>query len=177
MTNLTEQYTQAFAQNCLLEPSTWFEDDIPAEQEALLDNLILSAEIAERMVLSGLTHWSHLGWWKDVYQVLQTWCKCPSGLIKTRLVATWLLSTLPPEYPDADCRSCLWQLSQGEFCTVFAALNTPWPQRPEHYLHSLQWQTVAIAEAECQQHWAIANGAVYQRTGRVISLTGHHPGG
>ncbi|MDA0267946.1 MAG: hypothetical protein O3A14_13540 [Cyanobacteria bacterium] len=168
MTDLKAAYARAFADNCQLDPDAWFEDDTPQEQLALLDQLVVSSEVAETMLLAGETDWSHLAWWKDVYLVLRQWCHHPLGLIKTRLVATWLLSTVPHGYCDASCAAILRRLSQGQCGDVFAGLSSHWPRKPEFYLQHGQWQVTAFAEDADRQDWATANAALYQRTGKVI---------
>lgn len=142
MTILTEQYGKAFSDNCLLDPDSWFEDDTPLEQFELLDNLVVSSDVAESMLLSGETYWSHLGWWKDVYQTLKTWAQ-DGQLLKVQMIAQWLSQTLPDTPLDVDCSILLHQLASGDFCRTFKGMSCEWPKKPEFYRKRLLW---AIAD-------------------------------
>lgn len=161
---LTEQYTKAFAENCLLDPDSWFENDTPAEQLELLDSLVASQDVAQAMLLNGEVNWQHIGWWKDAYQTLEDWAR-HGHLIKVRLVAEWLLSTLPERLSDPDCSIILHKLSNGNFCSPFSGLACTWPQKTEFYLSRLKWQAVAISMDEEANIRATVQARIIARAG------------
>ena len=53
MSPLAAQYAEAFAENCQLDPGSWFEEDTPDEQLVLLDNLVVAQDVVEQMLLNG----------------------------------------------------------------------------------------------------------------------------
>lgn len=142
--SLTKQYNQAFSDNCLLEPESWFEDETPPEQLELLDNLVVSTEVAEQMLLCGETCWNHLAWWKDVYRTLRKWAH-DGHLIKVRLIAQWLTQTLPEHPMDSNCPIILAQLANGDFCQVFDGMISHWPHKPEFYRKRLMLDAAELA--------------------------------
>ncbi len=143
--NRAEQYITAFNANTELAPSTWFEADTPIEQLNRLDNLTYSGDIATAMLESGETLWTHLGWWRDVVEQFTTWAE--SGqLVRIKLTAQWLLSTLPPSPPDPDTRTFLEHLAAGHLLQVLPPVASRWPAPPEFYLSRLDWAMWEPAE-------------------------------
>jgi len=151
MSHLAAQYAEAFAENCQLDPGSWFEEDTPDEQLVLLDNLVVAQDVVEQMLLNGETCWHHLGWWPDVLKVFQNWAQA-GALVKVRLIAQWMLSEMPESIPDLDTPDALQKLSEGHFCGVLPAISSAWPAEPEFYLSRLQWPMFEISEfAEMDQ--------------------------
>ena len=144
MMTLTERYSQAFSDNCLLDSDSWFEADPPTQQLELLDKLVVSSDVAEQMLLAGETCWGHLGWWKDVYQTLRKWAH-DGHLIKVRLIAQWLNQTLPEHPTDTDCPIILAQLASSNFCQVFDGMTSRWPHKPEFYRKRLLLAVADVA--------------------------------
>lgn len=154
---LASDYAVAFAANCELDPDSWFEDDTPAEQLDLLENLVVAEDIAEAMLLSGEVCWSHPGWWADVWRVLETWAQ-GGHLIRLRLVAEWLLSTEPTG--DDEISIYLAKLANGQTCEVFPGLYCRWPAAPEFYLCHLQLAMFEVAEFAEMDEVATINTAI-----------------
>ena len=98
-------YEQASSLNYKLDNSSedWFNPDIPSEESFpwTADDLVLSEDVAIAMIEAGQTLWSHPSWVKDVGQILEEWER-DGKLIRVRLTATWMLSTLPPAPPAND---------------------------------------------------------------------------
>jgi hypothetical protein len=160
---LTSDYAIAFDANCQLDPDSWFEDDTPQEQLDLLDNLVVSRDVAESMLLSGEVNWSHPGWWPDIWQILRGWAK-DGNLIRLRLVADWLLSTNPTGDPDIS--TYLAQLAAGEPCEVFPGLSCRWPAPPEFYLSTLRWGMFEAAEFAVMDETATVNAYIALKRGK-----------
>lgn len=156
--SLIVEYTKAFDDNCLLEWETWFEDDTPQQQLDLLDNLVVSSDVAETMLLSGETHWSHLGWWRDVLDVMGVWAR-HGYLIRLRLISQWLRDTYPGGL-DPDIPAILNRLGQGDTCEEFLGLCCGWPAKPEHYLSTLQWGMYDVSEFAAMDEMAEIKTAI-----------------
>jgi hypothetical protein len=163
--SLATTYTKAFDDNCLLEWETWFEADTPQQQLDLLDNLVVSSDVAEDMLLSGQTHWGHLGWWGDVFKTMEKWARY-GHLIRIRLVAQWLLEPHPGSGLDPDVSKTLAHLAHGEICEVFPSLCCGWPARPEHYLRTLDWGMYEVAEQAVLEETAMVNTRIAIKYGR-----------
>lgn len=162
MSPLALQYVEAFNANSLLDAESWFEDDTPQEQLTLLNNLVVSEDVAEKMLLEGETCWHHLGWWADVLRVLENWAQ-NGQLIKVKLIAQWLLSTLPPTTPDPDTPAVLHRLAEGQFCGVFSPVSSRWPAKPQFYLKRLQWEMFEAAEFGAMEQAAEIRTAILKK--------------
>ena len=145
---MPSNYAITFDRELKLNPASWFEDELPAEQEALLIELADNPDpltLTESMLLDGQTCWSHPGWSRDLRIVFEQWAH-EGHLIKVRLVADWLLSTLPSDPLDSGIRAYLVSLSGGDFCDAFSHSACKWPTSPEFYRCSLTWPMVELAE-------------------------------
>ncbi|MBD2261050.1 hypothetical protein [Pseudanabaena sp. FACHB-2040] len=162
MSPLALQYVEAFDANCLLDAESWFQEDTPQEQLDLLNNLVVSEDVARKMLLEGETCWHHLGWWSDVLRVLEDWAQ-KGKLIKVRLIAQWLLSTLPAATSNPDAASVLQKLSDGQFCEVFSPLSCIWPAKPQFYLKHLQWSMFEDAEFAAMDQAAEIRTAILRK--------------
>lgn len=141
---LAETYTNAFADGLKLDPDSWFEDDTPQEQLDLLDSLVDTRKLIDAMLQSGETLWPHLGWGQEVFKVFREWAH-DGQLVKVRLMAQWLLSTLPEAPLDPDSAVTLQQLAEGDFCSPFQGMGSLWPNKPEFYRQRLQLGMVETA--------------------------------
>lgn len=95
----------------------WFNPSLPADLVFPAETEFTSNVIAE-MLESGETYWSHPGWIRDLWAVLKEWAM-GGLLIRTRLFAQWLVSTLPEVLIDPDINQRLLLLANGRFCEVF----------------------------------------------------------
>lgn len=116
----------------------WFDPAIPSalleadEQPAIYD-------LIPEMLEAGETYWSHPGWNQDIWRVLEFWAVDNGNLIRVRLTAQWLLSTLPIEPLDPEVRDRLQLLADGDFCSVFEGKCSGLYASREHYLKTLKW--------------------------------------
>lgn len=162
MSPLALRYTEAFDANCLLDADSWFEENTPQDQLDLLDTLVVAEDVAREMLLAGETCWHHLGWWCDVLRVLEDWAQ-HGRLIKVRLIAQWLLSTLPSSTPELNISSTLQKLSEGQFCEVFPPISCAWPAKPDFYLKRLQWGMFEAAEFAAMDQAAEIRTAILKK--------------
>jgi hypothetical protein len=95
----------------------WFNPDLPADWVFPTETEFRSNVIAE-MLEAGETYWSHPSWIRDVWTLLREW-SLDGLLIRVRLFAQWLITTLPEMPLDPDLHQRLSLLATGEFCTLF----------------------------------------------------------
>ncbi len=128
----------------------WFNPAIPSEISDPWGNqpIPLGVDVAVKMLDDGVTYWTHPGWSKDVWQLLNEWAN-DGNLIRVRLTAAWLLGTMPDDYADDELKAKLDYLADGQFCIPFEGISSSWPKLPEFYLQHLQWSTVWVA---CDRH-------------------------
>ncbi|MBD1851023.1 hypothetical protein H6F87_13535 [Cyanobacteria bacterium FACHB-502] len=91
----------------------WFNPNIPDALDYLPETEFLQDVVAE-MLEAGETYWYHPGWNRDLWDVLAQWT-FQKQLIRVRLYAEWLLSTLPADPIDPDLGNQLRQIASGEF--------------------------------------------------------------
>ena len=112
---------------------------------AYLAKLITENVITE-MMDQGETHWNHPGWNRDLWALLEEWA-IAGNLIRVRLTAQWLLSTLPHNPVDYDMGDRLLLLSSGDFCSVFESESSMLYASREHYLKTLRWGVLPYLDA------------------------------
>jgi hypothetical protein len=115
----------------------WFNTDIPSEL-AFPSETEFTGNIISEMLDQGETHWSHPGWNRDLWALLEEWA-IDGQLIRVRLTASWLLRTLPDDPIDGEMRDRLSLLSEGDFCRVFEGESSALYANREYYLKSMQW--------------------------------------
>lgn len=169
MTDLITQYAKAFEDELAINIELAFSDDCPPEQAALWDsNSPAAYALAETMLLEGQPNWGHLGWWKDVLFTFERWQDTPLGLIKCRLIANWLLGTLPANPLDDDIAPKLEAIASGDFCTAFEGASNIWPKKAEFYLKHLNLSMVEHSLDAAANDRATAQAWIYQRTGKIL---------
>jgi len=135
----------------------WFNPDISAEL-AFPAETEFTANVITEMLNQGETHWSHPGWNRDLWALLEEWA-IAGNLIRVRLTAQWLLSTLPCNPMDYDMGDRLLLLASGDFCSVFESESSMLYASREHYLKTLRWGMLPYLDA-----WIAETGAQERRS-------------
>lgn len=169
MIDLISEYSKAFEDELKLDFELAFSDECPPEQAALWESDKPACyQLAPMMLEAGVSNWGHLGWWKDILFTFQDWQDTPSGLIKCRLYAEWLLGTLPANHLDPDVAPKLEAIASGDFCTAFEGATSIWPKKAEHYLKTLNWQMLEYSLDAAANDRATAQAWIFQRTGKIV---------
>jgi hypothetical protein len=116
----------------------WFNPEIPSELAFPSDTEFPSDVITE-MLDQGETYWNHPGWIRDLWTLLEEW-GLSGQLVRLRLTADWLLTTIPANPLDGEMRDRLQLLAEGSFCNVFEGKASLVYANREYYLKTLQWQ-------------------------------------
>lgn len=123
----------------------WFNPMLPPEL-AFPPETEFTANVVVEMLEQGETYWSHPGWNRDLWALLEDWA-IAGNLIRARLTAQWLLSTLPANPIDADIGDRLQLLSTGDFCSLFEDESSMLYSSREHYLKTLCWGVLPFFDA------------------------------
>jgi len=148
MSALKTRFCEAFEIGMRMEDewAQWFDPSLP---QTLPDEYEYSPDVVIAMLDSGETYWSHPGWIQDIWRILDDWANA-GKLIRLRLTAQWLLSTLPHDPIDGDLGERLYLLATGQFCEAFEGEACLWPHNSKFYLTTLNWKMAGIAQAKEQ---------------------------
>ena len=91
----------------------WFDPNIPGDL-AYPAETEFTEDIVCQMLEAGEVLWHHPGWIRDLWARLTQWAE-QDKLIRIRLYAQWLLSTLPIQPIDPEVANRLSQIANGEF--------------------------------------------------------------
>jgi hypothetical protein len=165
---LADRYREAFENNTQLDYEIWFDETPDAEESAhqdyLLENLVVSGDVALEMLDRGETLWEHLGWWGDVHRILEQWVR-DGCLVRLRMTAQWLLSASPPRY----ALDTLTAIVEGSIPESLTGHSSRWPQSPEFYRKNLQWtQVIQAAEDSDLQTIAEVKTALFLKFGAIV---------
>ncbi len=94
----------------------WFNPDIPGDL-AYPAETEFAEDIIAQMLEAGETLWHHPGWMRDLWRLMGEWAE-QDKLIRIRLYAQWLLTTIPSQPIDIHIASQLTQLATGNFSTL-----------------------------------------------------------
>lgn len=149
-------------------PYTEAEETLLKQEDQWLQDRELSGDIAEKMLLSGVTYWEHPQWIVDVAAILHQWCQYAVELLKCQLFAQWLAEGMPENITPApatvdqlamadgpgeaillewrDALNEIQQLAAGNFLTVNERRGCLWPEQPEFYLKRGNFAMAQIAQ-------------------------------
>ncbi|MGG6242651.1 hypothetical protein ACQ4N7_28925 [Nodosilinea sp. AN01ver1] len=166
---LAQEYIRAFEDEAAIDIDLAFSDACPPEQSALWDSSNPACyQLAPQMLESGEVLWGHIAWWGDVLDALKDMATKPYGLVKVRLLADWLLGTLPANPQDPDVAPTLAALAKGEFSEAFENPTCIWPAKAEFYLKTLNWKMLEYCLDAAANDRATAQTWLYQRTGKIV---------
>ncbi|MDY6941354.1 MAG: hypothetical protein SWY16_27320 [Cyanobacteriota bacterium] len=157
------------------EATGW--DDYP-------EDLKTSAMAAWELVESGQTAWHLPFFHSDIRFKVNSIYKYKS-LEFARIIARWLLETLPDDPIDPETRPFLESIRDGSQIPRSYASWCRWPQKSEFYRCHLNWQMVGFAEdaeadrrAEENTHWFMlktGRGEEYvERQLHILHTTGEN---
>lgn len=155
-------YTEAFERFSEPDWKSWFDPDAPEDKE-----FVYTGSISEEMLERGETLWSHPGWVKDVMQILRDWAQ-DDRLIRVRLFAEWLLTTLPSSFVDTQVVKMLNDLSQGHFCEAFTGLANLVQREREFYVRTGNLAVLSIVEDHAANLRATVNTKLFRSTGAKL---------
>lgn len=135
MVNNRQAFNAAFEEWAEIEDGgweDWFDPETPPT-----DLPEYTWDVVLRMIEAGETYWSHPGWIRELWETLSILAR-DGDLIRVRLTAEWLYSTLPenPLDPDANLRLAL--LATGHFCEVYEGECCGLTAGIQYYLKHLQ---------------------------------------
>ena len=142
---------QAASATASAEWELWFDADL--DQEALeavtahveaLEATGYPTDALEAMLEAGEVLWWCPAWVRDLREVFYGWL-CHGQEIKARLVADWLLSTLPHDPIDPDTAQYLTLVASGDALEAEPGLCCIWPARPQVYLARLDLAMAEVA--------------------------------
>ena len=133
-------YLEVLDANLNLDSDAWFDDsgeDIP-------DDFQYSGDAAIALIEQGETLWDCPGWVADIAREF-TILLFDGNLIKLRLMAKWLIPTVPEDFLDSQLAGKLRYIADGDFCTAFEGKNSAWPRSSEYYRQNLKLEMARVA--------------------------------
>jgi hypothetical protein len=152
----------------------WFDADLDQDTletvNAHLDALEATGyptDILESMLEAGEVMWWCPAWVRDLREVFYGWLRHGKE-IKARLIADWLLSTLPPDPIDPDTAQYIALVAAGDALEAEPGLCCFWPARPQIYLDRLDLAMAEVADDALASYNADVNTRLFIDTGKAI---------